>query len=78
MFFFYVKVDSQAPRRAVQCLLAYKLTHLEAEVQSQLDGPPKRREHQLAKHAEESKLAYNILKIRHQNTNKLLTQGTNK
>ena len=34
------KVDSQAPRREVQCLLAYKLTHLEAGVQSQLGGPP--------------------------------------
>ena len=39
--FFLFKVDSQAPRRAVQCLLAYKLIHLVAGVQSQLDGPPK-------------------------------------
>ena len=31
----------QAPRRAVQCLLAYKLIHLVAGVQGQVDGPPK-------------------------------------
>ena len=38
-------MDSQAPRRAVQCLLADRLIQLEAGGASQLEGPPQGRKH---------------------------------